>query len=391
VKKVFSWALVFLLCLTILPAGLVRAQETPVLAVGDQSVPFVYRDGYYVASATVTPEVKKFTAGGGALPTHEQEITVSEERLLVVNYHDGAFNYKLLPLKSDGVVMEDVKLIRYPEGAVPAGTEVTFYVYTPRRDVSKVVLTLTDRGLSDDQAPTSGKPKAVKDIELTKVAESNDGFYDVWSYKFTPEEVTWYQYVAYAYDGSKKRQVGEGRLTVYDPDFTTPDWLKNAVIYQIFPDRFKNGNPENDVTEEGQKFTFHDDYFDEDFTLPGDYMGQLIQGANWADPVTSWATVTMTDGSKKCGYVDSYRFYGGDLEGIIEELDYLKSLGITAIYLNPIFPSETTHRYDPASYFGVDPRLGDAETFKKLTEEAAKRGIKIINDITPDHSGDDSL
>lgn len=390
-KKFVSLLVAVVLCLTLMPVGLVRAQEEPVLTVGDHSVPFLYRDGYYVASATVTPEVKKFTASGGTLPAHEQEISVVGERLLVVNYHDGAFNYKLLPLKSDGVVLEDVKLIRYPEGAVPAGTEVTFYVYTPRRDVSKVVLTLTDRGLSDDQAPTSGKPKAVKDIELTKVAESNDGFYDVWSYKFTPEEVTWYQYVAYAYDGSKKRQVGEGRLTVYDPDFTTPDWLKNAVIYQIFPDRFKNGNPENDVTEEGQKFTFHDDYFDEDFTLPGDYMGQLIQGANWADPVTSWATVTMTDGSKKCGYVDSYRFYGGDLEGIIEELDYLKSLGVTAIYLNPIFPSETTHRYDPASYFGVDPRLGDAETFKKLTEEAAKRGIKIINDITPDHSGDDSL
>jgi len=391
VKKVFSWALVFLLCLTILPTGLVRAQETPVLTVADQSVPFLYRDGYYVASATVTPEVNKFTAGGGTLPTHEQEITVPGERLLVVNYHDGAFNYKLLPLKSDGVVMEDVKLTRYPEGAVPAGTEVIFYVYTPRRDVSKVVLTLSDRGLSDEQAPTSGKPKAVKDVELTKVAESNDGFYDVWSYKFTAEEVTWYQYVAYAYDGAKKRQVGEGRLTVYDPDFTTPDWLKNAVIYQIFPDRFKNGNPENDVTQEGQEFIFHDDYFDEDFTLPGDYLGQLIQGANWTDPVTSWATVTMTDGSKKCGYVDSYRFYGGDLDGIIEELDYLQSLGVTAIYLNPIFPSETTHRYDPASYFGVDPRLGDAETFKRLTEEAAKRGIKIINDITPDHSGDDSL
>jgi len=77
-------------------------------------------DGYYVASATVTPEVKKFIAGGGALPTHEQEISVAGERLLVVNYHDGTFNYKLLPLKSDGVVLEDVKLIRYPDGAVPA-------------------------------------------------------------------------------------------------------------------------------------------------------------------------------------------------------------------------------------------------------------------------------
>jgi len=101
-----------------------------------------------------------------------------------------------------------------------------------------VVLTLTDRGLSDDQAPTSGKPKAVKDIELTKVAESNDGFYDVWSYKFTPEEVTWYQYVAYAYDGSKKRQVGEGRLTVYDPDLQhqtglrMPSFTKYSRIVQ---------------------------------------------------------------------------------------------------------------------------------------------------------------
>jgi len=67
----------------------------------------------------------------------------------------------------------------------------------------------------------------------------------------------------------------------------------------------------------------------------------------------------MTDGSKKCGYVDSYRFYGGDLEGIIEELDYLKSLGITAYLSEPHFPVGDTHRYDPASYFGVDPRLGD--------------------------------
>jgi len=123
--------------------------------------------------------------------------------------------------------------------------------------------------------------------------------------------------VAYAYDGSKKRQVGEGRLTVYDPDFTTPDWLKNAVIYQIFPDRFKNGNPENDVTEEGQKFTFHDDYFDEDL---------LCQEITWTAHTRCklgrscdlWATVTMTDGSKKCGYVDSYRFYGGTWRALLK-------------------------------------------------------------------------
>jgi len=85
VKKMFSWALVFVLFLTLMPVGLVRAQGDPVLTVGDYSVPFLYRDGYYVASATVTPEVKKFTAGGGTLPAHEQEISVVGERLLVVN------------------------------------------------------------------------------------------------------------------------------------------------------------------------------------------------------------------------------------------------------------------------------------------------------------------
>lgn len=170
-----------------------------------------------------------------------------------------------------------------------------------------------------------------------------------------------------------------------------PSYTRNAIIYQIFPDRFKDGDPSNNVTQEGQKFTFYDYFTGKNYTLPGDYLGQLIQGATWDTPVTSWATVTMTNGGQKCGYVDSLRFYGGDLEGIIQELDYLKSLGITAIYLNPIFASETTHHYDPASYHSVDPRLGDAQTFKRLTEEAAKRGIRIINDITPDHSGDDSI
>ncbi|WP_018963837.1 glucodextranase DOMON-like domain-containing protein [Coprothermobacter platensis] len=390
-KRFLSAIVVLLMCVTLSPVGTIRAQSEPVLTLGSVNVPFVYRDGYYVASATVNNDVKSFSVNGGLLPSYEQEITATEARLLVVNYHDGAFHYKLLPIQSDGAVMSDVRLLRYPEGAVPANQAVTFYVYTPRRDVSKVVITLTDRGLSDEQAPSSGKPKSSQDIELKKVAESNDGFYDVWRYQFTPTTVTWYQYTAYAYDGSTKRKVDEGRLTVYDPSFKTPDWLKNAVIYQIFPDRFKDGNPDNNVTQEGQKFTFHDAYLNEDFTLPGDYMGQLIQGAQWSEPVTSWATVTMTDGTKKCGYVDSYRFYGGDLEGIIQELDYLQSLGVTAIYLNPIFPSESTHRYDPASYFAVDPRLGDPETYQKLTQEAAKRGIRIIDDITPDHSGDDSI
>lgn len=230
-RGIISGLLVLVLLLTASPSY-VAAQTEPVLNVGGVSVPFVYRDGYYVATATVAPQITSFSAGGGSLPSFSQQISVQEERLLVVSYHDGQYRFGLYPVASDGAVGEDVKLARYPEGAVLVGTEVTFYAYTPRRDVSKVVLTLTDRALDDEQAPTSAKPKNVANVEMVKVAESSDGFYDVWVYKFSATSVTWYQYTAYAYDGAKRRKVGEGRLTVYDPAFKTPDWMKNAIIYQ---------------------------------------------------------------------------------------------------------------------------------------------------------------
>lgn len=111
------------------------------------------------------------------------------------------------------------------------------------------------------------------------------------------------------------------------PDFKTPDWAKGAVIYQIFVDRFYNGDKTNDVVD--------DEYL---------YVGKL------AKKVDDWNKIPAVDGIRE--------FYGGDLQGVIDKLDYLKELGIDAIYLNPIFVSPSNHKYDTQDYDNIDPHYG---------------------------------
>ena len=119
-----------------------------------------------------------------------------------------------------------------------------------------------------------------------------------------------------------------------------PSWVKDAIFYQIFPDRFFNGNIENDP-----------------------------------ENVKKWEANPTISG-----------FQGGDLEGIIKKFDYLLELGINAIYLNPIFRSTSTHRYDTVDYFQIDPKLGDLETFHRLIDTAHRSGVKIILDGVFNHT-----
>ncbi|MBA3925754.1 glycoside hydrolase family 13 protein [Listeria rustica] len=127
--------------------------------------------------------------------------------------------------------------------------------------------------------------------------------------------------------------------------FQAPEWVKETIWYQIFPERFDNGNPE-------------------------------ISPAN----ALPW-------GSKDPGRDD---FFGGDIVGIIGHLDYLEELGINGIYLTPVFEASTNHKYDTLNYFEIDPHFGDKETFRKLVQEAHKRGIKIMLDAVFNHIGDKS-
>ncbi len=150
------------------------------------------------------------------------------------------------------------------------------------------------------------------------------------------------------------------QLTVYNKDFTTPDWLKGGVIYQIFPDRFYNsGKQKNNVPD--------DRFICNEWGKQPEY--RQNNGA--------------------CSLGNDY--YGGDLEGIKQKLPYLKELGVTCVYLNPIFEAHSNHRYNTANYEQVDMLLGDENDLKNLCVEAKKQGIKIILDGVFSHTGDDSI
>ena len=128
---------------------------------------------------------------------------------------------------------------------------------------------------------------------------------------------------------------------IHEADFFEPvEWMKNAVFYQIFPERFRRG----------------------DFSKDDSYINQA-----WEDLPTPSS------------------FAGGDLKGIIEKLDHIRDLGVTCLYLTPIFISPTNHKYDTIDYFEIDPQFGSKEDFKKLVEKAHSFGIRIVLDAVFNH------
>ena len=121
---------------------------------------------------------------------------------------------------------------------------------------------------------------------------------------------------------------------------SVPYWVQDAIFYQIFPDRFANGDPKNDPPN--------------------------IQ--KWGSPPTLWD------------------FQGGDLRGIIQKIDYLLDLGITALYLNPIFLSPSNHRYNTSDYYTIDPKLGTRKDFDALLDAAHANGMRVIIDGVFNHT-----
>ncbi len=140
-------------------------------------------------------------------------------------------------------------------------------------------------------------------------------------------------------------------------NYHTPAWLQDAVFYQIFPDTFANGDPTNDPQP--------DDY---------EFRGQR--------PKTyAWGTAAPDD------HTFHLVFYGGDLQGITQRLDYLEKLGVNALYLNPVFTAYTNHKYDVVDYESVDPHLGGNEALIRLRQALDERQMRYILDIVPNHCG----
>ncbi len=157
--------------------------------------------------------------------------------------------------------------------------------------------------------------------------------------------------------GSLSPNGEDWQLTVYDRSFKTPEWIKGGIIYQIFPDRFNfSGEEKTDV--------------------PKDRVLRSDRGCPEFRPID--------------GIVKNNDFFCGDLKGIEQKLDYLKALGVSCIYLNPIFEAHSNHRYDTADYMNIDPLLGEEKDFENLIKEAEKLGIKIILDGVFSHTGADS-
>lgn len=267
-----------------------------------------------------------------------------------------------------------LKEYRDPTGAVSSGTFLTLRlkVWTGNADVScSLNLWQEDRG--DERIPMTWEP-----VE--------DGAYLFSVSFFSPEpKLCWYYFVIEAegqvfYYGNGPQQLGgEGQMyqqvppafqiTVYKPA-QVPSWYRNAIVYQIFPDRFARSK---DWMERQKAADRGPDW-------KGPY--RVIQ-QNWND------TPYYTRNTK--GEVTRWPFFGGTLEGIRSRLLYLKSMGVGAIYLNPIFTASSNHKYDTADYFQIDPSFGTGEDFRRLARDARRLGIRLILDGVFNHTGADSI
>ena len=199
--------------------------------------------------------------------------------------------------------------------------------------------------------------------------------YSLYSGVYSPQDTGLHHYYFYIMSNGGRRYIkrkgaSEGafdngelfQLTVYKEGMTTPDWIKGGVMYQIFPDRFSRSR--HSVS---------------DAVPPADRKYHT----NWQD-IPDW----RPDGR---GVITNNDFFGGNLKGIEEKLPYLKNLGVTVIYLNPIFESHENHRYSTACYERIDPLLGTEKEFRELCRAADEMGIKIILDGVFSHTGADSV
>lgn len=156
--------------------------------------------------------------------------------------------------------------------------------------------------------------------------------------------------------GRDVRDDHDFRVTSVDPEraTATPDWVHRAVMYQVFPDRFaRSAQADEHPTPE------------------------------WAI-ACDWNTTEVVGQ----GPETPFQFFGGDLPGVRERLDHIQALGATVLYLTPMFPARSNHRYDASDFSGVDPLLGGDEALTELVQAAHARGLRVIGDLTANHSGD---
>jgi len=263
---------------------------------------------------------------------------------------------------------------RSPVAALPSGSSVTLHFRTAHDGATTVTVRL------DRLYPSPlGTPMQIP-MSLDRAGSSSQ--FDLWRATLTPSSVGIWGFDFLIQDGSAQvwyaddpnggtggggtaatsPPTAQYHLVVYQPDFTVPSWLKNAVIYEIFPDRFYNGDNTNDSK-----------------VMNPAYRLKATIVKNWNSPEPSTADYNQLN------------YYGGDLQGIIDKLPYLKGLGVNVLYLTPIFQAGTNHGYDTANYMEIAPHLGTLKTFKALVAAAHKDHMKVILDGVFNHTSSDSV
>ena len=268
---------------------------------------------------------------------------------------------------------------RIPFGAAPTGGTVTLGLSIGGDSGAHVALRTWVDGEGEAFVPLTGEP---------------EGDHLRFSCEFTREDpaIVWYSFVIERSDGRVLRYGardghtgGEGmlcewqpssfQLTVYRPREVKPEWFTSGIVYQIFPDRYRRGND----WRERARAAGH---------LHGNDSADGIPGPR-RRVVGNWDTDPSYEKDAD-GRVVAWDFYGGTLEGIRGDLRRLADMGVTVIYLNPIFEARSSHRYDTADFMRVDAMLGDEEGFSRLCREAGELGISIVLDGVFNHVGADS-
>ncbi len=341
----------------------------------------------------------------------------------------GKANYWFNSLKHDSFN----SFYRTPFGAVATGTDVTLRLRGPK-NLTGATLRVWGLASSSGGTPSSGGETdfamhPVTDVSASTIAGltgDNPANYSWWEATIPgtdlPDPATnlnagnvWYQFQAtdttdstpkglsstlwYTDNGSQNEGVGmisttpsgpSYQLSVYAKNFTTPNWMKGAVVYEIFPDRFFNGNITNDENPKTMTSVG---------TVNGKEQLVPIQfHKNWSS-LPYWPAITATPGSPNYALAKKLRgdgqwnmdFFGGYLKGIQDKLDYLQSLGVNTLYLTPITQSDSVHKYDTGNFLKVDPGFGTLQEYEDLVKAAKARGMHIILDVALEDTGSNSV
>lgn len=271
-------------------------------------------------------------------------------------------------------------LFRRPFGAIPTGERLTLSLWVREDLQAEVLVHIESDSGEGNRVPLlpvsldSAMREALLDLNLDP--DKGRLFRAELQMPLAPN-LYWYYFIlrsdrgTYYYGNQDSQMGGSGRvyedhpspyqITLYRKGFTAPDWFKEAIVYQIFVDRFLNGNDDGRVLHPKKNALLH---------------------ARWEDD-----PLYIRD---EKGRVIRWNFYGGNLLGVLKKLPYLKELGVTVLYLNPIFESVSNHKYDTGDYHKIDPMYGDEALFRRLCEEAEKLGIHILLDGVFSHTGSNS-